>query len=139
MTNLKLLYLDFNKLSKWEDLEAVTVLPSLMHVSFNNNACTQLPGYRHFIVSRMPHLLALDDFMVTDEERIEEVSFGKRFRALAPHMRIVIPDFLEGLSADQHLFHLDVELYKLKRLHEKNSPSIRIQSLFRGFKQRIAN
>ena len=91
------------------------------------------------MVSRMPNLLALDDFMVTDEERIEEVSFGKRFRALAPHMRIVVPDFLEGLSADQHLFHLDVEIYKLKRLHEKNSPSIRIQALFRGFRQRIAN
>jgi uncharacterized protein YjiS (DUF1127 family) len=34
---------------------------------------------------------------------------------------------------------VDLEIYKLRRLYEKNSPSIRIQSLFKGFKRRVAH
>jgi hypothetical protein len=54
-------------------------------------------------------------------------------------MRLYAPDFKEGLTAEQHLFQVDLELYKLKRLFEKNSPSIRIQALFKGFKRRVVN
>jgi CDP-glycerol glycerophosphotransferase (TagB/SpsB family) len=41
-------------------------------------------------------------------------------------MRLYAPDFKEGLTAEQHVFQVDLEIYKLKRLFEKNSPSIRI-------------
>jgi len=30
------------------------------------------------------------------------------------------------MSADQHLFNLEVDLYRLRRLFERNSPAIRI-------------
>jgi hypothetical protein len=79
----------------------------------------------------------LDDFIVTDEEKIAHVSpFGQRFRALSNYMKIIIPKFTENIPADQHLFNLEVDIYRIKRLYEKNSPAIRIQSLFRGFRVR---
>ena len=40
---------------------------------------------------------------------------------------------MENLAADQHLFSLEVDVYRIKRLYERNSPSIRIQCLWRGF------
>lgn len=52
------------------------------------------------------------------------------------YMKIYIPEFILNISAEKHLFNLEVDIYRLKRIFERNSPSIRIQSLFRGFRVR---
>jgi len=81
-------------------------------------------------------LLALDNFVITDEERIEDASFGYRFRGLNEFMKLHIPDYAKEKSAEQHLFNLEVDIYRLKRIFERNSPSILIQSLYRGYRSR---
>jgi len=79
------------------------------------------------MVNQIRSLLALDDFIITDEERVEYNSpIALRFRALSNNMKILIPKFQENQSADQHLFNLEVDLYRVRRLFERNSPSIRI-------------
>ena len=79
----------------------------------------------------------MDDFIVTDEERLQAVSpIGFRFKGLSHYMKILVPKFTENLPADQHLFNLEVDLYRLRRLFERNSPSIRIQSFYRGYRVR---
>lgn len=85
------------------------------------------------------NLRALDEYIITDEERMEDVGFGLRFRALSPFMRLYIPEFKEDINAEQHLFQVELEIYKLKRLFEKNSPAIRIQALYKGYKRRVAH
>ena len=52
------------------------------------------------------------------------------------YMKIHIPKFLENLSAEKHLFNIDVDIYRIKRMFERNSPSIRIQSFYRGYNYR---
>ena len=86
----------------------------------------------------MRTLRALDDFIITDEELLDYSSpVSLRFRAMSTrYMKIYVPKFLENNSADQHIFNLDVEVYRIKRLFERNSPSIRIQSAFRGYYHR---
>ena len=89
------------------------------------------------MVNQIRSLLALDDYIITDEERAEYNSpVALRFRALNNHMKILIPKFQENQSADQHLFNLEVDLYRIRRLFERNSPSIRIQAFYRGYKVR---
>jgi len=78
----------------------------------------------------------LDNFVITDEERIEDASFGYRFRGLNEFMKLHIPDYAKEKSAEQHLFNLEVDIYRLKRIFERNSPSILIQSLYRGYRSR---
>lgn len=70
--------------------------------------------------------------MITDEERIEDASFGYRFRGLNEFMKLHIPDYTNERSAEQHLLNLEVDVYRLKRIFERNSPSILIQSFWRG-------
>lgn len=74
--------------------------------------------------------------MITDEERIEDASFGYRFRGLNEFMKLHIPDYTQEKSAEQHMFNLEVDIYRLRRIFERNSPSILIQSLYRGYRQR---
>lgn len=78
----------------------------------------------------------MDNFVITDEERIEDASFGYRFRGLNEFMKLHIPDYAKEKSAEQHLFNLEVDIYRLKRIFERNSPSILIQSLYRGYRSR---
>jgi len=69
----------------------------------------------------------MDDFIVTDEERLQAISpIGFRFKALSHYMKIIVPKFTENLPADQHLFNLEVDLYRIRRLYERNSPAIRL-------------
>lgn len=103
-----------------------------MQITLFNNPVCQIPGYRHFLVNSISCLKALDNYVITDEERIEDASFGYRFRGLNEFMKLHIPDYSHERSAEQHLLNLDVDVYRLKRIFERNSPSILIQSFWRG-------
>ena len=45
------------------------------------------------MVNSVRSLYALDHHVVTDEERIEEASFGYTFRTMNERLRIHIPDY----------------------------------------------
>ena len=81
-------------------------------------------------------MIALDHYVITDEERIEGAEFQGMYKACSENMSISIPDYANETSAERHIFTLEVDIYKLKRLFEKSSPSIKIQSLFRGYRQK---
>ena len=124
LINLKFFYLHNNNISNWNDITALTALPSIIHLTlFSNPVCT-IPGYRHYMVNSMQSLLALDNYVITDEERIEDASFGYRFRGLNEYMKLHIPDYAKEKSAESHLFNLEVDIYRLRRIFERNSPSI---------------
>ena len=138
MGELRFLYLHGNQISKWNDIQSLITLPKIIHITlFSNPICT-VPGYRHFLVNSISTLLALDNYIITDEERIEDASFGYRYRALNEFMKLHIPDYARERSAEQHLFNLEVDIYRLRRIFERNSPSIVIQAIFRGYRQRNA-
>jgi hypothetical protein len=126
LKSLQFFYLHNNNISKWQDLQSLTSLPAIMHITLHSNPVCAIAGYRHFIVNSLPSLKALDHFVITDEERIEDASFGYRFRGLNEYMKLHIPDYLNEKSAEQHLFNLEVDVYRLKRIFERNSPSILI-------------
>lgn len=104
----------------------MTSLPQIMQITLFNNPVCQIPGYRHFLINSISCLKALDNFVITDEERIEDASFGYRFRGLNEFMKLHIPDYTNERSAEQHLLNLEVDVYRLKRIFERNSPSILI-------------
>ena len=101
-------------------------LPSVMHITLFGNPVCSIPGYRHYLVNSIQSLVALDNFIITDEERIEDASFGYRFRGMNEFMKLYIPDYTKEKLADQHLFNLEVDIYKLRRIFERNSPTILI-------------
>eukprot|EP00347_Sterkiella_histriomuscorum_P020497 403337573 len=138
MHSLRILYMHDNLISQWGDLNSVAELPQLIHFTLMRNPISQVPGYRHQLVNHMKNLKALDEYIITDEEKMLYLSPNAiRFRAMSyQYMKIYVPKFLENQSAEKHLFSLEVEIYRIKRLFERNSPSIRIQAVYRGFNYR---
>ena len=49
--------------------------------------------------------------MVTDEERIEDASFEGKFKAFNPQMRFEFLKQVDTVTAEQHLFNLEIEIY----------------------------
>ena len=43
-----------------------------------------------------------------------------------PKMKVFIPNFEANLSAEQHLFNVEIDLYKIKRQSEINSPILQM-------------
>ncbi|CAI2377570.1 unnamed protein product [Moneuplotes crassus] len=128
LVSLKILFLHCNK--------KLTGLPKVIHLTLYSNKVATVPGYRHYMVNCIPSLLTLDYCVITDEEQTEDVSFCARFRAMNKYINICIPEFIPNITDEMHLFNLEVDIYRFKRINELNSPSIRIQSLFRGFRAR---
>jgi Leucine-rich repeat len=100
LVNLRFLYLHNNKISKWHDIASLSALPGILHITLFSNPVYLVPGYRHFLVNSVPSLLALDHYVITDEERIDDASFGYRFRALNEFMKLHVPDYAREKSAE---------------------------------------
>ncbi|CAI2372624.1 unnamed protein product [Moneuplotes crassus] len=138
LIRLKELYLHDNNLSKWENLTDLTKMGSLVHLTLYNNPVSSISGYRHYCVNSMPNLLCLDQYIITDEERVDNLGDGKseRFTAMNQFMLVQTPDFIGNMTAEKHIDTLETKLYQLRRRFENNSPIIRIQSAFRAYRVR---
>ena len=72
LENLKKVeYFNFHKnlLVGWRQLENLTCLTNLRHMTLQGNPCAKIKGYRQFLVDSLPHLRSLDEFIVMDYER----------------------------------------------------------------------
>ena len=83
LVSLRILYLHENLIQQWSDLAGLAALPGLYHLSLNKNPIANAAGYRHYMVNSIKTLKALDDFVVTDEERLVDSAQSTRFRALS--------------------------------------------------------
>lgn len=93
LKSLKILYFHDNGLSDWTSLKALIAIPGIMHLTLFNNPVVTIPGYRHFLTNSSTSLLALDNYLVTDEERLEDACFGYRFRSMNEFMKLHLPEF----------------------------------------------
>lgn len=137
MVSLKVLFLHENLISDWDDIMSISGLKQLVHLTLMRNPISQIPGYRAEVVNRVGQLKAFDDYIITDEERIQAPApLANRFKGMSNFMKIIIPKFQDNQTAEWHTFNFEVDVYRLKRLFERNSPSIRIQSFYRGYRVR---
>ena len=131
-----MLYLHDNRFSSERVVQNVIHAPNIKHLTLYNNEIVNSPSYRHFVVNSCPSLIALDFNVVAEEERTTFFGESKRFKGMNKYTYFKLPDYIMHQTAEDHIFLLETEIYRLKRLSERNSPVIRIQSLFRGYRSR---
>jgi len=69
LEKLEFLLLHQNQLVGWRQIELLTCLKHLRHLTLHGNPCAKVIGYRKFLISCMPELRCLDEFIVGDFER----------------------------------------------------------------------
>ncbi|XP_059839645.1 leucine-rich repeat and IQ domain-containing protein 3-like [Hypanus sabinus] len=91
MKCLQILYLHNNIIGDMSNIEALRACSRLTILTLSDTPVSLLPKYRHFIVNNIWSLKALDNFVIADEEVMEDWPRNERFKALNPEFLLEVP------------------------------------------------
>ena len=86
LKRLSVLHLHDNGLSKLEELRHISHAPSLLSLTLYDTPMSLKKTYRHCAVNAIWTLKALDQFVVSDEEIIEDADFPLKCKPMQPHL-----------------------------------------------------
>lgn len=84
LTELKVVFLHDNSISKLDNIHYMAASPSISILTLYDTPLSLKPNYRHHLVNSLWSLKSLDNFVISDEEIIEDSSFGGSFAPLQP-------------------------------------------------------
>lgn len=82
LNKLKILYLHGNPIIRLENLRRLSASSSLEFLTLFDTPLSLKKNYRHHVVNIIFSLKALDNYIISDEEIIEDAYFNNRFSAL---------------------------------------------------------
>ncbi|XP_055522025.1 LOW QUALITY PROTEIN: leucine-rich repeat and IQ domain-containing protein 3-like [Leucoraja erinacea] len=91
MKCLQVLYLHNNIIGDTCSIEALSGCPQLTVLTLYDTPISLVPTYRHFVVNSIWSLKALDNFVIADEELMEEWPGNDKFKALGPQYSLQSP------------------------------------------------
>lgn len=88
MDYLRILLLHDNPIGKIENLHYLSACPMLTALTLNDTPLSLKRNYRHHVVNSIWALKALDNFVISDEEIIEDAEFAGGFVTMHPALYI---------------------------------------------------
>ena len=88
LNKLQILFLHDNPLGNFRAVESLSACSNLTILTVFDSPLSLRPYYRHRIVNTVWSLKCLDHHVISDEEIIEDVTFGGRFAACSSHFVI---------------------------------------------------
>ncbi|KAH9500747.1 hypothetical protein Btru_076384, partial [Bulinus truncatus] len=132
--NLQILHLHDNPLGKLEILQSLSSSSSLTLLTLYDTPLALKKNYRHHIVNSIWTLKALDHFVISDEEIIEDAVFSGRFEALSPPFRIhLCPPISPNPTYINELNKIKAITRRVNRILAKHSPVLIVQRYIRGY------
>ncbi|XP_014777671.1 leucine-rich repeat and IQ domain-containing protein 3 [Octopus bimaculoides] len=137
MQNLEFLYLHDNAFASFGVVKSISGCPKLVALTLYDTPLSLWIAYRHSVVNSLHSLKALDQFVVADEEIINDLNQSHRFAAFRKELKVDLCPQQTQLHSDATEFE---EIKNLKRKINKimahHSPVIIIQKCIRGFLSR---
>ncbi|XP_030061567.1 leucine-rich repeat and IQ domain-containing protein 3 [Microcaecilia unicolor] len=134
MGDLKLLYLHNNGIGKLTNVESLSGCPSLTGLTLFDTPLSLNKNYRHIIVNSIWPLKALDNYVISDEEIIEDLSLNEKFKALNPHLFLhFLPVLRKEASFQDEINVVRDIISKINQILAHNSPVLIIQRRIRGY------
>lgn len=137
MRYLKFLHLHDNPLGKYENLQNLATCPSLIGVTMYDTPLSLKRNYRHHVVNSIWSLKALDNFVISDEEIIEDAVFGGIYAVKHPAFRIQ----LHHHTPESYTYDDELKLIKdiecgINKILAHHSPVLIVQKHMRGYLSR---
>ena len=104
LTELKVVSLHDNSISKLENVHYMAASPSISILTLYDTPLSLRPNYRHHVVNSLWSLKCLDNYVISDEEIIEDSSFGGHFAPLQPSFCIDSSCSLTKASVNLNFF-----------------------------------
>lgn len=84
MKDLSLLYLHDNGISKLENVHLLSFCPNLIALTLFNTPLSLKIAYRHIVINSIFSLKALDYYVISDEEIMEDQRLPEKYRPFTP-------------------------------------------------------
>jgi len=81
-------FLHDNSISKLDNIHYMAASSSISILTLYDTPLSLRPNYRHHLVNSLWSLKSLDNYVISDEEIIEDSSFGGRYAPLQPSFYI---------------------------------------------------
>lgn len=138
LTELKVVFLHNNSISKLDDVNYMAASSSISILTLNDTPLSLKPNYRHHLVNSLWTLKSLDNYVISDEEIIEDSSFGGRFAPLRSSFYI---DCSCSLTKENTYEEALKEVHRLtaevNEIQAKYCPVLIIQRYIRGHLSRL--
>ncbi|XP_073400889.1 leucine-rich repeat and IQ domain-containing protein 3 isoform X2 [Dendrobates tinctorius] len=134
LRSLKLLYLHDNRIRSVANIESLSSCPNLTGLTLYDTPLSLQKSYRHIVVNSIWSLKALDNFVVSDEEIIEDWKLEGRFKALNPELYInMSPVPSKDFSLENEMKAVDKIIREINRVLATCSPVLIVQKWIRGY------
>ncbi|OAF67159.1 hypothetical protein A3Q56_05114 [Intoshia linei] len=134
LNSLTMLYASANAITTFEAIHALKFTNTIKYLCLTQNLITFHPYYRHFVINSIFSLLALDSFVIADQEIIEYLAEDKNY-SIDYNKYFIDSTFLkEELNCVSKIEKFIKNFYqKINYILAHNSPIIIIQRYFRGY------
>ncbi|XP_062974094.1 leucine-rich repeat and IQ domain-containing protein 3 [Elgaria multicarinata webbii] len=134
MADLSLLYLHDNGISTLENVHSLSFCPNLIALTlFNTPLCLKI-AYRHIVVNSIFSLKALDYYVISDEEIMEDWRLPEKYKPFTLSFFVDFPP----LSGKETTFREEMKMIrgiisKINYVLAHHSPVLIIQKWIRGY------
>uniref|UniRef100_A0A8D2IYH7 Leucine-rich repeat and IQ domain-containing protein 3 n=1 Tax=Varanus komodoensis TaxID=61221 RepID=A0A8D2IYH7_VARKO len=134
MLNLNLLYLHDNGISTLENVHSLSFCPKLIALTlFNTPLCLKI-AYRHIVVNSIFSLKALDYYVISDEEIIEDWRLPEKYKPFTLNFFVdFCPLSGKGTTFQEEMKTVRDIISKINYVLAHHSPVLIIQKWIRGY------
>ncbi|XP_078075165.1 leucine-rich repeat and IQ domain-containing protein 3-like [Mustelus asterias] len=133
LKSLQVLYLHDNIIGEMRNVRYLFSCPNLLVLTLFDTPVSLVSQYRHHIVNGIWSLKALDNFVIADEEIIEDCWNRKKFKALSPYFRLHVPVPPQTSTWQIELKNIQNLLSTINRILAHHSAVLILQRWSRGF------
>ncbi|XP_001340019.5 leucine-rich repeat and IQ domain-containing protein 3 isoform X1 [Danio rerio] len=133
LKELQLLYLHDNNMSTWDNIKGLSGCLKLTALTLYDTPVSLKGNYRHRLVNNIWSLKALDNFVISDEEIIENMCLPFRFKAKKQHfcVRLYPPTKSDSFETEMKVMYKIIT--EINRIQAFYSPTLIIQRWIRGY------
>ncbi|CAI9569064.1 unnamed protein product [Staurois parvus] len=135
LKDLKLLYLHNNRIGNVRNVEFLSTCPALLGLTLYDTPLSLQKNYRHIVVNSIWSLKALDHFVISDEEIIEDWTLHGGFKALSPDLQLnmLLAPSKEIFSVQSETKDTSKIITKINCVLAASSPVLIVQKWIRGY------
>lgn len=132
LKELQLLYLHDNNMSTWNSINGLSGCLNLTALTLYDTPLSLKKNYRHCLVNNIWSLKALDNFVISDEEIIQNWSLPFKFKAMNQHFCVSLYPSTKSDSFETEMKAVYKIITEINRIQAFYSPTLIIQRWIRG-------
>ncbi|KAG1973489.1 leucine-rich repeat and IQ domain-containing protein [Pimephales promelas] len=132
LRELQLLYLHDNNMSTWDNVEGLSGCLNLTALTLYDTPLSLKKNYRHCLVNNIWSLKALDNFVISDEEIIQNWSLPLHFKAMKQHFCVSLYPSTKSDSFETEMKAVYKIITEINRIQAFYSPTLIVQRWIRG-------